>query len=1389
MPRALLFLLMTFAACAAARADWPMWRYNAQRGATTPTALPKQLHLHWVRELPAPRPAWPQTQTKLQFDTAPQPVVMGERLFVPSNVNDSVSAYATRSCKLLWRFFADGPVRFAPVAKKGRVYFVSDDGHLYCVSAEDGKLIWKVNGGPAQRLIIGNHRMVSSWPARGGPVLHDGKVFFAASIWPFMGIFINCVDADTGATVWTNSGDGTNYTVQPHGAPSFATVVPQGHLVVSGDGKNLIVPGGRSVPAVYDIATGKLSHFRYDKKNGHHSVSAVRGAYFVGGLPYSITNGAPAGKTVPSMVLDGNTMYTVDRGAIGAEKISDAFATRLTRDARGKPVKTQALKTETVFRATMEKPVTARVMLKAGPVIYTASRGGAINAFDVGKPAKQKKSLWSATVEGDIDGMLAADNRLFVVTRQGRIYCYGADQRDLTRLREKVVSAVASDSVNEILQDESIRAGFCLSIGVGRLIESLVKRSQLHVVGVDASAKTIDVARRRFDQLGFYGPRVSFLIGGAETLALPPYFATLVIAERIEDAQCTSALVRRVFNSLRPYGGQAYLGLTAKQRATFGDIVQKEKFANVVLTRNGRWTILKRVGALPGTDDWTHQYGNAAQTVVSRDKVVKAPMGVLWFGGPSHEGVLPRHGHGPSPQVAGGRLFIEGPDKLRAVDVYTGRMLWEKELRDFGKYYNTTSHFAGAGEIGSNYVSLPDRVYCVYGSRILALDSATGELEREFKLEGEGEQRPDWGFIAASGNHLIATSAPVQVNVSDKSTSQTKLPQNTTPIIARHAKWRYLAGSDPESDKWNTLAFDDSKWKTGAAGFGYGDGDDRTTLDMRGKFTRVYARARFDAKDVDSGELGLMMRFDDGFVAYLNGKEVARSHVTGSGKKARVSSHEAGKFEYFALKNGKKQLRPKNVLAIVGYNNSAGSSDFTLDPVLVKNSPTKELSSKPEPTRNDRSRRSLASFLPSVRYASGSRRLVVFDRRTGKKLWSRDARMNFRHNNIAIGNGKVFCLDGMTHSKLSSVKGVKVEDRPVFYALDLRTGREIWRSEEHAFGTFVNYSADHDIVVQAGSQYRDRAKDEVGKGMVAFRGSDGKVLWKSDVAYGGPCLLWRDKILTNGGGGFALDMKTGKQTGWTYKRMYGCNTAIGSEHLLTFRSGAAGFFDLANDSGTGNLGGFRSSCTNNLIVANGVLNAPDYTRTCSCAYQNQTSLALIHMPEAEFWTYGAQSKPGQTGINFGAPGDRRAANGTLWLDVPNVGGPSQSAPVSIEPKDVKVFRVHSSTVSGELNWVASSGIKGVRRVTVKVEPDKTCSVQLHFVEPDGLKTGERVFDVSLQGKKVLTGFDIARESGASGRAIMKSFKVRSTGGRVEIVFRPVAGQPVLCGVEVRRMDR
>ena len=240
--------------------------------------------------------------------------------------------------------------------------------------------------------------------------------------------------------------------------------------------------------------------------------------------------------------------------------------------------------------------------------------------------------------------------------------------------------------------------------------------------------------------------------------------------------------------------------------------------------------------------------------------------------------------------------------------------------------------------------------------------------------------------------------------------------------------------------------------------------------------------------------------------------------------------------------------------------------------------------------------------------------------------------------------------------------------------------------------------------------------------IVVYRAGDGSVLWDRPVQHGGPIMLHGDTIYFNAvstvGEAASLltgDKKTfkhpltGQDTPWAYHRRYGCNSVVASENLLTFRSGAAGFYDLTTMGGTGNFGGFKSGCTANLIAADGVLNAPDYTRTCTCNYQNQTSLALVHMPDVEVWTFNEyewdRSPVRRVGINFGAPGDRRAPNGTLWLDFPSVGGPSPDIPVNVASEQATYYRRHSSFLQqGDEKWIAASGVVGLQSVTLTLAP-------------------------------------------------------------------------------------
>jgi parallel beta-helix repeat protein len=169
-----------------------------------------------------------------------------------------------------------------------------------------------------------------------------------------------------------------------------------------------------------------------------------------------------------------------------------------------------------------------------------------------------------------------------------------------------------------------------------------------------------------------------------------------------------------------------------------------------------------------------------------------------------------------------------------------------------------------------------------------------------------------------------------------------EIPSAGRTLIEVGEDWRFFRGKTPPSDPtdaWKGLDFTDSGWELGPSGFGYGDDDDATELtDMEDRYVSVYIRKEFFVSaPVDTGTLQLVIDYDDGFVAYLNGSKLTGRNVGDDPPTytSTASSHEAGTPETINLGKAEDLLdEGKNVLAIEGHNTDAGSTDFSLIPAL-----------------------------------------------------------------------------------------------------------------------------------------------------------------------------------------------------------------------------------------------------------------------------------------------------------------------------------------------------------------------------------------------------------------------------------------------------------------------
>ena len=95
--------------------------------------------------------------------------------------------------------------------------------------------------------------------------------------------------------------------------------------------------------------------------------------------------------------------------------------------------------------------------------------------------------------------------------------------------------------------------------------------------------------------------------------------------------------------------------------------------------------------------------------------------------------------------------------------------------------------------------------------------------------------------------------------------------------------WKYLFATEEPDPDWKEPGFDDSSWLEGQGGFGRGDGDDNTI--MPDTVPTVYIRKTFTIPDTSIISYVLLhVDYDDAFVAYLNGVEIARANIGYEGK-------------------------------------------------------------------------------------------------------------------------------------------------------------------------------------------------------------------------------------------------------------------------------------------------------------------------------------------------------------------------------------------------------------------------------------------------------------------------------------------------------------------------
>ena len=242
----------------------------------------------------------------------------------------------------------------------------------------------------------------------------------------------------------------------------------------------------------------------------------------------------------------------------------------------------------------------------------------------------------------------------------------------------------------------------------------------------------------------------------------------------------------------------------------------------------------------------------------------------------------------------------------------------------------------------------------VYGPYEGFLDN-TGEA-LELRVEGGGRlirmnynDGGQWPAGADGSGHSLEILSPFYDPDEPESWEISKSLGGTPGRVGRFTIPTFDPVSTLPSIEWTKEGFDDSQWAPGTTPIGY-DADGVYSIatpisEMRYNHTTLYLRISFEVAGPEEIEgLGLGLFYDDGFVAYLNGQEVARSTTVGGSPGIPLPfnitcenrSPEPTDYQWFnVMAYADRLVSGTNWLAIQGINTTAESSDFVISARLV----------------------------------------------------------------------------------------------------------------------------------------------------------------------------------------------------------------------------------------------------------------------------------------------------------------------------------------------------------------------------------------------------------------------------------------------------------------------
>lgn len=316
---------------------------------------------------------------------------------------------------------------------------------------------------------------------------------------------------------------------------------------------------------------------------------------------------------------------------------------------------------------------------------------------------------------------------------------------------ESMASQEFSKTLKKVKDVNESSKGLAIIFGVNNMDLGLeiAEHTHLKVIIFETSTSKIQKYRNQLQSSNFYGSRIS--IQAAENYSNLPLTGDVANIVLINDVNNVNA--DEVIRLIKPKGHVIVTKSDNDIKTWTGD---SKNMWQISKTSDKGFELFKKA-PYETAGKWTHQYGLANNSAFGGESLWGSTstndFEIQWMGRPGPRFQTDRSGRKPSPLAVNGKMFVQGKERIIAVDAYNGNIYWSKEIPDLVRMNILRDC--------SNWVADDNHLYIAHKNNLLKVNSENGKIDQILNVnEEKASHRNDWGYISLNNDKIIGSAIP-----------------------------------------------------------------------------------------------------------------------------------------------------------------------------------------------------------------------------------------------------------------------------------------------------------------------------------------------------------------------------------------------------------------------------------------------------------------------------------------------------------------------------------------------------------------------------------------------------------------------------------------------------